>query len=102
MEGSLSARTLDAAASSSNSPGGRIEEALSNPPSSPSVGPAPAVANQANGPAETLNPQVQSFLKAFVARAVLDSPQAKRAEEGRRRFYPDATDAQWYDWKWQF
>ena len=37
-----------------------------------------------------------------VARAVLDSPQAARAARGRARFFPDATDAQWQDWRWQF
>lgn len=37
-----------------------------------------------------------------IARAILHSPQAERAARGRRHYFPDATDAEWYDWRWQF
>ena len=29
-------------------------------------------------------------------------PSAHRAAAGRRHFFPDVSDADWYDWRWQF
>jgi lysine 2,3-aminomutase len=46
--------------------------------------------------------EIRSFLSAFVARAVSESPQAQRAARGRAMYYPAIADPQWYDWKWQF
>jgi lysine 2,3-aminomutase len=37
-----------------------------------------------------------------VPRAIADSPAAERARRGRERFYPDASEAEWFDWRWQF
>lgn len=38
----------------------------------------------------------------FIARAVLNSPQAERAARGRAHFYPGVSDTNWHDWRWQF
>jgi len=39
---------------------------------------------------------------AFVAPAILESMQARRARRGREHFFPGVPDADWNDWRWQF
>jgi|SRR5579883_1700558 len=79
-------------------------DTLAHPPSS-TIAPtstAGCVTHDAPGPAETLSPEIQSFLKATVVRAIAESPEAERARAGRARYYPGVPDSQWFDWKWQF
>ena len=39
---------------------------------------------------------------AFVARAIRDGAAARRAERGRAHFFPEASECEWNDWRWQF
>lgn len=58
-------------------------------------GPAPAGSGQAVAGAPVANLD-------FIARAILDSAAARRAERGRRHFFPATSERDWNDWRWQF
>src|SRR5436853_4876451 len=102
MDGSLTdASSVGQASKTTSSPSSVAcrEEALLHPPSSPKTCDAtPGSANGASGCAESLSslpPQIQGYLRAFVARAIAESPQAERARSGRERYYPGVPDSQW-------
>ena len=57
--------------------------------------PAPAATGQAATTAPAANVD-------FIARAILDGAAARRAERGRRHFYPAVSERDWNDWRWQF
>ena len=103
MDGSLSASQKNGhSVCTSSSPSSSLTETISHPPSTTSVCGSIAGSVTRSGCEESLSPQIQSYLRAFVGRAIADSPESARAAAGRRLYYPDVPDSQWFDWKWQF
>src|SRR4051812_40342724 len=102
MDGSLSTASPNGSSlRTSPSPTSSLTDTVAHPPSSIPARDVPAgsVTQDAAGSAETLSPNIQSFLRAFVSRAIADSPEARRAAFGRARYYPGVPDSQWFDWK---